>query len=528
MPVYRPRATVLLSFVLDDSQGLDSRPALESYLRRGKPYKGSPLAASIAINPESFTVERNTIRKADTFDVTFDYLSWPLDPRAISSMRVAIHMWDSPDGRKPPLTRDTLVGIGYVDVPETRLAAGSDKIILKGRDYTGVFLDKKVPTDEQGRPKEYNLDKALLDVVLDIVADTGDWGKFIANEFNFHYRDAPSNHPVWRNLATVTGNPTYSVSGKDDLWTLMSQICDMVPAMPYFDLDRLRVERVADVDATPYMMAYGSNLERLTYKKDFNAGLTRPIELRCYNDSAASKEQRVVIGSWPDKSELLANAKAKLLAAPKSGEGGDGEGGEIQTKELSGFETTVIHLQGDYSQEELQQHAKELWTQIRRRDIQGTFETSEMVDLGMSDYTYADQIRFKPISEQIRFAPTIGTSNKAGDLTGSPASEARTTELLGEPRPLTNMKNGDVVILGIDRSDWRSIWNMGDAEAMHELSKAGNMSLDSAAIIVRAAKAAGRRTLPLYVKRATHKYDADDGYSLSVDFTSFIGTDLED
>ena len=130
MPVYYPNAHAYLRVVFDGFGGDDTQPHV------------------IQLQPLDFTVQLNSYREADTFDITFNGAKFPLSPDLIRNAAVDIYLYqtDKLSGRQdnsPPLIAGLIDNCTY--------QKGSDGRVFHatGRDYTAIMLDKPWPPNER-------------------------------------------------------------------------------------------------------------------------------------------------------------------------------------------------------------------------------------------------------------------------------------------------------------------------------------------------------------------------------------------
>lgn len=555
----------------------------------------TPKALPVFAPPISMEIKRNNIRKADEMSVTIDYMRLPIDPRSIISMRVIAFLADvslpAPQdlastfaasagqlgalgvagavageglrrvvnvGLDNLFKPDDVAFVGFVDELSADLANKS-KVKLTCRDYTSLFLDKKVPqtegTTEAGKPtikpKTYSLDRPLYEFVLELFDDVGDAAAQIKAEFQQHYSslaNRPVDHPLNTRPSDFYGKKTFTPSKGDDLWTVLSLVCDKIMAAPYFKLDVLRIEREAAITdgVRPYRFDYGRNVEKLSYKRKFTDSLRRPVEIRNYNPLAATPAERHLVARYPDdRAEFLsddarsvANATGQALSSgfgPGSGLPVASVGvqagyrrvippGSNKTKNAQDNAIVVIN-EGVFNQEELTLIAEQIYKRARREDIRGSFITREMRDLFATD------------------SRALGTTNDLDRLLGlgddvfpdqpffnsedSARARRESAENIGQ-RSVLQIGNKDTIIMQIASAEWQSFWTLDPQTAIEDLIDMG-LDPDSARTLIQGSRAAERIYRPLYVKEATHKYSSDKGYELSIEFTaSATGTDLGD
>ena len=133
------------------------------------------------------------------------------------------------------------------------------------------------------------------------------------------------------------------------------------------------------------------------------------------------------------------------------------------------------HVHGTYTQQDLDILAERLYAEVVRSQLDGEFETREMEDLD-------------------------------------------------EATDLTRLAAGDVLHLALGKDDPSVISGMSHGEAVAYLS-AGPRGLDEqvAEAVVSAWEHAEATASTFLVSQATHRWRADEGYTLAVEFQSFVG-----
>lgn len=592
MPLYRPRALLQLHVIFEadgefrPEQGFErSQSILGPVLTQDAAFKvgdekSQLLALPILAVPHDMTVTRNTLRKADTLDASFDYLRLPMDPRSIRSMRVTAFLADAEKSgevyAKVGAILDSVVGpgaslatlpfqdllrgltpkdvafIGMADSTATSLSQSASDVKIKARDYTSFWLDKKVPQvnaqDSGGkvarRAKQYEIDRPFYDVVLEMFEDIGPSVRQLREEFRKTYASAPSTHPTRQVLAQHYGHSVFVPDNGDNMWDLLSVMCDMLPALPYFELDSLRIERTADTtrSRTPYVFEYGRNVTDLKYESNLKDGLTRPVELRCFNADAETKSARIITARFPENGfegpVPMVEANNLALASLRQSLGNlapvadaartilptdvtvdnpvTGSVSEVTTSagkvSRRTDDVSVLHLTGNYTESQVQAIAEDIFIRARREEITGSFTTYEMQDLPLQQTLLPQQVQ-----DLLEDGPGIDVGSL--DFAGRSIGEGTV--------PVVQIGSSDVIFLSIGRSDWQSMWSLSTADAIQQLINNG-IDPVSAESIILGARAAERILRPLYVRKAVHKFSSDNGYSLNIDFSStYSGTDLE-
>lgn len=141
----------------------------------------------------------------------------------------------------------------------------------------------------------------------------------------------------------------------------------------------------------------------------------------------------------------------------------------VDTEPLATFQVS-----GAYSQSDLEDIAQSIYEERARDQFQGELETKELVDLDGED--------------------------------------------------LAALANGDTLSVRLGREDLASISSMSTSEAVTWLSDGpAGMRREVAEALVDSWRRAEAQSSSFYVKRATHHWDREQGYKLSVQFINYVG-----
>lgn len=111
------------------------------------------------------------------------------------------------------------------------------------------------------------------------------------------------------------------------------------------------------------------------------------------------------------------------------------------------------------------------------------------------------------------------------EMSGSLETEEARTLFSGSDKSLMTLRHGDAVFVGF-HADSNGVFNfhsMSDSERQGHLKRMGYP--DDLAGVFSKLYDSDKMYGPYYVKKATHKFSVDNGYSLGVDFINFIDAD---
>lgn len=308
--------------------------------------------------PLSVEVHRNHARAADTCKVTLSFRDYPLDPRAVVDLKIAVHIDASPNAQFPifPVRRN-LRFIGSVDVPEASLAETDETVTLEARDYTSLYLDyrwdhARNPIDTPGTTLA-----VLFEKVRNIVEPTRATDPMAAPTVFFDPKSM--NVPV----EFKTGRSTLSGEANDSAWDVLVRACDLFGLIPVFELDTL-VVRAASQDGhelNNVAMIYGYNIEKMTFKKDFRQKQRTQIMVTAWNPV----EGRSVEAIYPPDDD------------PHIGVRRISTNGKVHIT----IKQTHYYVEGPYDEGTLLEVAKSIFLENGQMDVEGELDTADMVDV---------------------------------------------------------------------------------------------------------------------------------------------------
>lgn len=536
-------------------------------------------ALPVHLHPTRLTWIRNSDRLADEAEFTIDARQVQgLDPRAIYSARVEVYCDDLPDGARLSPNPEAIRFFGYVDEVNLDFDGNTDTLSFKCRDYTALLIDQPVPRNyttptaqSGGKPGfksvDYNMDVTFEEFVRLILTQgsgrVGALDVYLRADSGLLYID-----PAVRDLNLAAygiggENKVYPSREGDSLWDILCQVSDRLSVVPVFERDMLYIKRPSDHTGGVYHMAYGThrgNLKSLTMKKDLAAGVSRKIfEVICLRWMATGAEPRVVKGQWPITN--LGNYRAPLTSSGSAGAGDDpsnvARGGSARGRQgAQVVEDEVVRytVDGDYTEAQLTDMARYFYEEAARSDIQGTFATHDCLDLGWAIGEFPNKLSKISANKFLArpdrrvpwppFAQNVGAGTRLRNNLRN-ARDARATRL--EQRALAAEATERIAEGTFDYNDpeFNDIvevrpaprTNQADLMTVHNsalvlidtpppLADDSGLARNVARAIARSRQAVATVIEVFYVKKAEHQWDAEAGYSLTVDFTSVVGADV--
>lgn len=474
MPVYRPSLVINLKLKFDDRLTIADAPAPTSVeaLLASPPTSSrkvpAPLvtqAVSVALGteqiswvmariPKSGGFEKPGYRQAGKWDFTLDFRDLPIDPRTVRAAAIEIHTGAIPDaafaagfkgrdaqGRLASVlqTRDdsgqpnesTLRMVGTVDEWHIEHTDHGSEVHLSGRDLRGILLDTPI-APAGAKPEQFwdSLDtsqdiSAVVSQVLSynplfgdvqVVTNLEDWPDGAlpvpgAKSLTPRHRQGAKG----KRAGGLASAPAETSGTNLNFWDVITQLCYLVSAIPFFQgtqlvirpsatvFDKLRgpvdpvrnptpfaggATRVTDALSgaviTPPLRArrvvYGRDINKLSFVRKFG-GWKRPKTVRCVsvdNDSTSKGLGKLVEGVFPPI-EFKAAATTRESA---------GSSKPIQ-------EIVNVPVPGVKDKKQLTEIARGIYNEMGRSEIGGDVETNNLASFG-GDASDPDLLRLEP------------------------------------------------------------------------------------------------------------------------------------
>lgn len=328
--VYHPRAVVRLQPLVDNQDGTSTPTLIDAV-------------------PVTAEVTRNDARHADTAQVVLDYADMAIDPRMLADVLVTIHMEDALDPALPTVpTPLNLRFIGLADLHESELSEDASRVTLRCRDYTGIFLDfewGQTPIPIVGTLQ------AAVELVRARVAPLTPPAVFLD----------PAAAAIPLNVQL--GKTVWTAKKKASAWDVLSDLCGLFGLLPVWKLDTLYIQPPSSPDVGAALMMYGSNVARLSFKRDFREPKTKPVKVTCWDPVKGI----ALSAQWPPLGTVVRLKQAANKA--KSG---------TPTVQVS---VVTHHVQGQYTTPQLVQIAKRIHDEAAQAQVAGELETYDLTDL---------------------------------------------------------------------------------------------------------------------------------------------------
>ncbi|HEY2029620.1 MAG TPA: hypothetical protein VGH20_10455, partial [Myxococcales bacterium] len=244
------------------------------------------------LQPRRFVIENNGIRTADTITrLEFDGAAFPFDPRLQRSTEIAVSIGQREDARAPYRFSDTdKVFVGFADNFERSLDSTGDKVVLDGRDFTGLLLDAPYP-DTAVKAAEDVAD-AVRSIVAKLPAARNLVVVSLVDEFDtrtyasYGSRPAPKpgeqrgrrprtqhvKNPFGKLMSKPMKAKGRPVAVASNFWDVVQDLCDSLGLIAFIQREELVIAPPRTLSDPAYAgkaprLIWGRNIEKLTIRK---------------------------------------------------------------------------------------------------------------------------------------------------------------------------------------------------------------------------------------------------------------------
>lgn len=432
---------------------------------------------SLPILARRLTVNINDYNTADTFDAEIDFKSFPFDPRTIRACGVTIHM----ENKKKVFLGDNQLNLitptpentifqGFVDEESISFDEEKRTVRFEGRDFTSILIDTKYL---QGKPIDMGapLD-TLIQQLLDQVKST------VKIEVDNRVLDANGNKlplPNVKQFFPDFGQPLagHKNVGRDDTyWEIITDLVQKAGLICFIELDKLVIStpRVLYDKNKAKKFIYGRNVKTLEFKRKLGRHKGFNVAVR-YLD-LGTKE--VLLAQIPEEaSEDFAKRTGqarKRIQIPVVNP--DGTLGTPKDAPFITFRVTNVK-----NKAHLIEIGEKIFEEMSRQQIEGSLTTHDMQTVEESTDKDFDLLK-------LRVATPIKIELDQGDMHG-----------------------------------------LGRLKSVAEREKFLKARGWSTSVAHAFAESLGKFSPVFYTKAAGFTLDADNGFSLKVDFLNFIDLD---
>jgi hypothetical protein len=450
------------------------------------------------IYPISATIERNGIAQADTANIDIPWIDLPLDPRIIRAAHVQLVIGSvtasdyeagmlgqtREDGSLPSVIRSSDDGatqfIGFVDLWKTKYSESGDTITLECRDMSALIRDRKLGASER-IDMTVPIDRGIFDFLERLGPSTA--GIEVVYEGD---GDAPTpgeSMPQRRRTRRGRGAQRGRVSGEN--MTAWDHITDVTRSIGFIAIMRgfrlvIIEPRTLYSGTDSRRMIYGINLTELSFERNMLGMNVPTIEVRSYD----SERCHTIWARYPVRNGQIASGIVGVDSSPRPTRANNvSPSGSTPSESIR-----VMNVSGINDSNVLARIARNIFEQIGRQEIEGSFSTSNIWSYDRPE-AGADMLSLDSGDPVEVLMMQVDPRDTEREEQGQAISTARAMAMTRDRRRDYLMSLG---------------WERRIAERFASLQDA-----------------TGFQTV-FRTRRATIKYSADKGISISVKFINYI------
>lgn len=462
MSFYYPQAAVQLRVRWEDFGDTKNQSLKEDYI--------------LSIQAKKVGVNINDYSAADTFKVDIDYKQFPFDPRCIRACGVVIAMEDrgaleNPDGtfREMVISSDNTVFIGFADDESISFDDSSRTVSLEGRDLTSLLIDRKFLKGTVSLQQRIDV---VIQGLLNELAET----RKIKVDVRVD-EVLPVVGSYWSDKGKLSG--LKNTKKDETYWDVIQDIVARAGLIAYIELDKLVITKprsLYDANAVKKFV-YGKNLKKLEYKrklgrrKQFNVAV-RSLSLETKQVLQAQIPAEATT-AW-SRATGIPNIEVKVPDLDKDGK-------PVAAAELKAAPYMSFRVPNVGNKSQLIKIGQEIYEEIGRQQIEGSFGTKEMRTSWFKDKE----------------------------------------ETKSETFDLLKLRIGTPVLIEIDQGDLKGV-NKFNTKTDREKFLIGRGYDRKVASALADSLSNPRIGGPLYTKTVKFDLDSENGFDCEVEFINFI------
>lgn len=321
-----------------------------------------------------FNVNINDYTQADTFDAEIDYKQFPFDPRTIRACGVTISVQDM---KKVFQTNNALEVIapneentifqGFADEESITFDDSKRVVKMEGRDFTSLLIDRKYLDS-----KPIDLGKSIDILIQGLIAQVPELEKVqVVNRSGITALPVLSQFaPDFNPLGT-----SKNTKKNESYWDVIQDIVKRAALIAYIELDKLVISRPRALydESKAIQFIYGKNVKNLEYKRKL--GRKKNFNVMVRSLAPGKKGDPVITAEIPrEATDIWINSigiPKERIKVPSIN--ADGSKGEDKDAPIISFLIPNV-----YDQAQLINIGQEVYEELGRQQIEGSFETQEM------------------------------------------------------------------------------------------------------------------------------------------------------
>lgn len=345
---------------------------------------------------KSFNVQINDYTKADTFSMTLDFKKFPYDPRLLRACGVTIFLEDREklfesnnalNVIKP--NNDNIIFIGFADSDKIMFNENDRIVTLEGRDYTSLLIDLPY----FGGPIATNL--PVDQVISNLLKEKEQTRDLVLDKRLPANYELPIAASLEADLSPMAG--AKNQRRDDSYWEIIQRLVNDTGLICYVELDKLVLTTPRNLydRKKAKIFAFGRNITDLGYERKLGRQKGFNVQVVCFNSRLKSQVSAKIpleaSQEWADdmgikKEEVkVPKAVAFQFAQQPTKAGEDAKKTPVQTAaeakpdEAAPYLTFKVAESKVTSKEGLVAIGEKIFEEISRQQIEGSFETSEMM-----------------------------------------------------------------------------------------------------------------------------------------------------
>jgi hypothetical protein len=472
--IYYPQASIILKVRLEDF-GEEKNEKLQRVY-------------DLPILARRVTVTINDYREADTFDAEIDYKSFPFDPRSIRACGVTIFMQDTKklsDVIQP--VEENAVFVGFADEESISFDDENRTVRLEGRDFTSILIDRKYPKGTIDLQKR--VDQVIQEILDELPENKNASEKNKIKLDNRVQETLPVLAKFWGDKGELSGKK--NVKKDETYWDTIQDIVARAGLIAYIELDKLVLSkpRVLYDSQKRVSFVYGQNLKNLEFKRKIGRRKNFNIIVRSLNVNSALDpvlDARIPLEATSDWSKETGIPNKEVKLPEIRPDGTPVPEADAKAAQYIGFVVPNVK-----SKDQLIKIGQELYEEIGRQQIEGSFETYEMS-----------------------------------------AIESDETDTMKSVVSLLKLRCGSPLIIRVDQGDMRGFNDLYKKNSKGEelytnqerikflVTRGFNNQIASA--LVEAKNRLDKYKQPFYTKSVQFTMDGSSGFKCKVEFLNFI------
>lgn len=472
MSYYYPQAAMTINVLFEDFRAF-SDPTLQ------KTY-------GLNIQCKNLSINVNDYKTTDTFDCEVEYKSFPFDPRTIRSAQVTIHIEDmesvydsSGNINKLVPSDDNAIFTGFVDEESIEFDDSKRTVRFQGRDLTSLLIDQKYV---QNAPIQLTdpLDAILTNMLAAFPATKN------LKVSNITGKSLPTLAQYAPDAVSAPLAGGKNVGAHETYWDIIQDLVARAGLIAYMHLDTLYISNPRTIfnSNKAVKFIFGKNIKSLSYQRKLGRHKGFNVTVRSLN----AKAKTVITANIPEQAETswctaLNLPAGQPITIPKLNPDGSLSSASDKAPYLA------FRIPNITTQPALIQVGQKIFEELIRQDLEGSFETFEMV--GHSGDADTDRANYQ-----------------AYDLTTGATVVGAIPFDIGQP-----------VSIEIQTDDLDAISRIASAPARVQYLMTRGYASSVASVF---AKTIGKMAPIFYTKSIQISFNQDTGFKLKVGFINYI------